>query len=641
MNFPFDLINNIITRAMAAFQRIKRDPIGFLKNLLKAIKQGFIQFFDNIVTHLINGVMGWLMSELKEAGIPELTDFSLQGVISWVLEVLGISMEKIWEKLAAHPRIGPERVARIRGMINTLEGIWTFIKDVQERGMAAIWDKIQEQLSNLWNIILDAVKNWVMQTIIAQVTVKLLSMLDPTGIMAVINSCIAIYNAIQSFIKYLREMLEVINSFVNGVADIAEGNVATAANYLEGTMGRAMPIVIGFLANQVGLGGVGRRIGEMIETARELVDEALTWLVNKAVDTGMNLLDRVMGRGGENADPLGVVKQNLHQEERAYLTNGAIRHEEAQTVAQTVAARNNSTVSSIEVLDGGNQWNYNIIQRTEEDGPRKEEAGVEINTNDLFMDKMNETYSVVTNVNVSDDRCSFRLLNDDNTSITYNLSTVSENVRSGSWEKLVPGGSAPVSAGNLIKAPYRNGSYLAYVVAPFAPGIITYSFRGQSGTHGKPLRAFVEMLSRGEILIINVNRDFLRSQTPSAVLQAWARSQLPATAQDPAFPSLTVDGTAHADHIVPFVEILNMTNFNLLTEEQQIAVLNLQINFAALSPRANSSKGSKTYANWTRHENLGINVDPGFRREMVRKENEARQQLQAQIDEFVVANSSP
>ena len=52
-------------------------------------------------------------------------------------------------KLAAHPRIGPDRVARIRSMINTLEGIWTFIKDVQERGIVAIWDKIQEQLSNL------------------------------------------------------------------------------------------------------------------------------------------------------------------------------------------------------------------------------------------------------------------------------------------------------------------------------------------------------------------------------------------------------------------------------------------------------------------------------------------------------------
>jgi hypothetical protein len=240
------------------------------------------------------------MSELKDAGIPELTDFSLQGVIGWVLEVLGLTMEKIWEKLAAHPRIGPARVARLRSMINTLEGIWTFIKDVQERGIAAIWEKIQEQLSNLWNVVLDAVKKWVMDTIVTQVTVKLLGMLDPTGIMAVINSCIAIYSAIQSFIKYMREMLEILNAFVNGVADIAEGNVTTAANYLENTMGRAMPVVIGFLANQVGLGGVGRRVGEMIESVRTMVDEALTWLVNKAVDTGMAMLDRVMGTGAQS-----------------------------------------------------------------------------------------------------------------------------------------------------------------------------------------------------------------------------------------------------------------------------------------------------------------------------------------------------
>lgn len=297
MNFPFDLINNIVTRAMAAFERIKRDPIGFLKNLLRAIKQGFIQFFNNILIHLLNGLTGWLMSELRDANVPAPTDFSLRGIIGWVLQVLGISMEAIWTKLAAHPRIGPQRVARIRSMIDRLEGIWTFIKDVQERGMAAIWDKIQEQLSNLWNTVLDAVKNWVMERIVNQIVTKLLSMLDPTGIMAVINSAIAIYRAVQSFIRYLRQMLEVINSFVNGVADIAEGNVTTAANYLENTMDRAMPIVIGFLANQVGLSGIGRRIGEMVVRVREMVDRALTWLVNKAVDTGFALFDRLMSMG--------------------------------------------------------------------------------------------------------------------------------------------------------------------------------------------------------------------------------------------------------------------------------------------------------------------------------------------------------
>ena len=297
MQFPTDLIANILARAMAAWDRIKRDPIGFLKNLLYAVKQGFVQFFDRIVDHLLFGLTGWLMAELREAGVPALSDFSLRGVFTWVLAVLKLSVEALWQKLATHPRIGPEKVARLRGMIGRLEGIWTFIKDVQERGMTAIWEKIQEQLSNLWNTILDAVKNWIMEQIVNRVMARLLSMLDPTGIMAVINSAIALYRAIQSFVRYLRQMLEVVNSFVMGLADIAAGNVRTAANFLEGTMRQAMPVVIGFLANQAGLSGIGRRIGEMIGRARQMVDHALTWLVHKAVDTGFAVLERLLAVG--------------------------------------------------------------------------------------------------------------------------------------------------------------------------------------------------------------------------------------------------------------------------------------------------------------------------------------------------------
>lgn len=375
MNFPFDLIGNIITRAMQAIEDIKKDPIGFLKNILRAIKQGFVQFFDNIVTHLIGGVTGWLMSELRDANIPVLSDFSLRGVISWVLEVLGISMEKIWEKLAAHPRIGPARVARIRGMINTLEGIWTFIKDVQERGIAAIWDKIQEQLSNLWNTVLDAVKNFIMERIVNRVTARLLSMLDPTGIMAVINGAIALYNAIQSFIRYLREMLEVVNSFVNGVADIAKGNVTTAANYLERTMGEAMPIVIGFLANQVGLSGIGARVGEMIVSVQQMIDEALAWLVNQAVDRGMALLDRAMGTSQpETATPSGPIAGALAEidsESEKEKDEGQITLEEAEAIKNKVNADHASAIDISSVTDGGDTWNYNYIQKNTKEVPKK------------------------------------------------------------------------------------------------------------------------------------------------------------------------------------------------------------------------------------------------------------------------------
>lgn len=328
MQFPTDLIANIIGRAMAAWDRIKRNPIGFLKNLLRAIKQGFVQFFGRILDHLTFGLTSWLMAELRDSGVPVLSDFSLRGVITWVLAVLNISMESIWQKLATHPRIGPERVARIRGMIGRLEGIWTFIKDVQERGMAAIWEKIQEQLSNLWETVLGAVRNWIMEQIVNKVVTKLLSMLDPTGIMAVINSAIAIYRAIQSFVRYVRQLLEIVNSFVMGVADIAAGNVRTAANFVEGAMRQGMPVMIGFLANQAGLSGIGRRVGELIGVARQKVDDALTWLVHKAVDTSFAVIERLLAMGrsavGAVAGWLGLrvpFRNNAGEAHNLYIQN--------------------------------------------------------------------------------------------------------------------------------------------------------------------------------------------------------------------------------------------------------------------------------------------------------------------------------
>lgn len=294
MNFPIETVQQIIANAMSAFEDIKRDPIGFLKNLLRAVKQGFVQFFENIVTHLLGGLRDWLFGELASAGITPPADLSFQSILGFVLEVLGLTMENIWQRLAL--KIGEERVAQIRGAIDTLTGIWTFIKDVWERGPVAIWEYIQEKISDLWSIVFSQIQNWIMTRIIEQVTVKLLGMLDPTGIMAVVNSFIAFYRAVQSFIEKLREMLEIVNSFVAGVANIARGSIADAANYLENALARAIPVAIGFLANQVGLRGLGTRIGEMIAGLREKINAAIDWLIDKALSVGGAIL-----QAGRNA----------------------------------------------------------------------------------------------------------------------------------------------------------------------------------------------------------------------------------------------------------------------------------------------------------------------------------------------------
>jgi hypothetical protein len=122
-------------------------------------------------------------------------------------------------------------------------------------------------------------------------------MLDPTGIMAVVNSFIAFFNAVQSAIEYFRQILEIVDSFVGTVAEIATGNVDRAAQFLENLLARSLPVAIGFLANQVGLGNVGEKIQEIIAGVRLMVDKALDWLVDQAVKLGKAALN-ALGLGG-------------------------------------------------------------------------------------------------------------------------------------------------------------------------------------------------------------------------------------------------------------------------------------------------------------------------------------------------------
>lgn len=330
MGFPFELIGSIIEQAQTAYEEIKRDPIQFLKNVLKAVKQGFIQFFDNILQHLINGVGEWLFGQLGDAGITIPPDFSFKSILNLVFQILGITQEKIFEKI--REKVGPERWARIQGAIDTLTGIWTFVTDVITRGPIAIWEKIQEQLTGLWDMVISAARNWIMTKIVEQVTVKLLSLLDPTGIMAVVNSFIAFFNAVQSAIEYMIPMLEMLNSFLGGVVQIAQGNIQPAADLLERTMAQGMPILIGFLANQVGLGRIGDKIREVIESIQEKVDQGIQWLIDKAWELGQRMLNGLLGGSSEDTAESAGIKEEAKTEIDRQLANS----ENLESIEQVV-----------------------------------------------------------------------------------------------------------------------------------------------------------------------------------------------------------------------------------------------------------------------------------------------------------------
>lgn len=389
MNFPFELIGSIVENAMQAFEDIKRDPLQFFINLLQAMKLGFEQFFNNIGTHLLGGLTDWLFGQMNDAGITPPTDLSFESILNLVLEILGISKEQIMGKIAE--RIGPERMERIESFVERAQGIFSLVSDVMTRGPIALWERIEQQLTNLWDMVLENVTSWIMEQIVNRVVARLITMLDPTGIGAAINGAIAFFNAVQSFIEYLTEMLEIVNSFVTGIANIAKGSLGQAANFLENALADGIPIAIGFLANQVGLGGLGERIGEMIQALQERVDRAIDSVLDWVAEQIQNAM-RAMGMGGEderregdepgnqeevvNASPeVEAGLRAIDETEARHLEQGAINQVEAEQVADEVKIAH-PVFRTLRVVDGGDTWDYDYtIQMARKGGRPKEEEG--------------------------------------------------------------------------------------------------------------------------------------------------------------------------------------------------------------------------------------------------------------------------
>ncbi|MFB2983622.1 Rossmann-like fold-containing protein [Microseira sp. BLCC-F43] len=286
-------VMGILRKAGGVFTSILKDPVGFCGNLVGAVRGGFQKFSGNVATHLKNGLTGWLFGALAGAGLTLPAQFDLKGIVSIVLQVLGATYERLRGKLAN--KIGEQKVAR-------LEKAFDFLRTIVTGGLAAAWQKISEFAGNLQEMVIGGIKEWVMHSVITAAITKLISMFNPAG--AIIQAVMAIYNTVMFFIERGSQIAALAEAVFNSIGNIAAGNVAGAANYVEQTMGRSLPVMISFLARLIGLGGVSEHIKNVIKKIQTPIENALNKLANFIVEKGKSLLGKGEGqRGGGEQNP--------------------------------------------------------------------------------------------------------------------------------------------------------------------------------------------------------------------------------------------------------------------------------------------------------------------------------------------------
>jgi hypothetical protein len=287
-------ISSMIKKGKDTIMLIVAHPIRFLGYLIDAIKQGVLQFSRNILKHLEKGLMDWLFGSLGEAGIEIPSDFSLGSILKLVLQVLGLTYDRIRAK--AVKLIGERNVA-------LLEKAWQFISALIKGGPAAMWEQIKEFLGNLKEMIIKAILDWVVEGIIRAAIKKLVLMFNPVG--AIIGAIMAIYDTVMFFIERINDILDLVESIINSVYKIATGDISGAASSIENALAKAIKIMIRFFVRFLHLTGIAEKIKETIKKIQDTVDKAVDKLIDKVVKGIGKLFGK--GKNGDKEKPSEAV----------------------------------------------------------------------------------------------------------------------------------------------------------------------------------------------------------------------------------------------------------------------------------------------------------------------------------------------
>lgn len=265
-------VMSMLRKAASAIDLIISDPIGFLENLLSAVKRGVFQFVDHIWEHLKTGFMEWLFGSLAEMGVSLPKDFSVPSILQLVLDVLGITVDKIRGKVA---KIIGERNMAI------LTAAWEVVETLLKGGPAALWEKIREYVSNLKEMVVDAIQDWLIGSIIRSAVTKIAMMFNPVG--AIIQAIMMIYRTVMFFIENIDRILDFVEAIIDSVYNIATGAIGSAADWIEKALARTIPIIIGFLARLLGLSGLTEKIRGFILKVQTRIDHAIDKALEKVL----------------------------------------------------------------------------------------------------------------------------------------------------------------------------------------------------------------------------------------------------------------------------------------------------------------------------------------------------------------------
>lgn len=292
------MLKDTLARAAHVVGDIVKHPIRFLGNLIDGVKGGILKFKANILKHLREGLMSWLFGALAEGGVELPDTFDLQGIIKLLASLFGLTWRNIRSRIVK--QIGEPAMSAVE------KGVEIF-KIIATTGVAGLWQMLMEKLGDIKETILAQVKDFVVTKIITAGITWLISLLNPAS--AFIKACKLIYDIIMFFVNNAERILKFVNTVIDSAADIVRGNISGVVSKIEDVLGQLVPILIGFLAGVLGIGGISDKIREIIAKLQKPVNTAIDFVIEKGLKLAGPIIARLKGIGSIVAGKVAAGKE--------------------------------------------------------------------------------------------------------------------------------------------------------------------------------------------------------------------------------------------------------------------------------------------------------------------------------------------
>ncbi|MGH3767873.1 MAG: hypothetical protein ACRDTX_22450 [Pseudonocardiaceae bacterium] len=287
-----DLLLGVLAKAAQAVVAIIKDPIGFLGHVVSAVGAGLKAFMANIATHLQKGLVSWLLGAAAKAGLQLPAKFDLKGVLMLIASLLGLTWAAIRGRVVQ--RGVPEQA------MGAVESSVPIAQKIQNEGIGGIWEDIKEKVGDLKENLLGKITEYLIPTVLIAGITWIISLLNPAS--AFIKACKAIIDIVTFIVDRGAQIMAFVNAVLDAIIAIAAGGAGGVPALIETALATAIPVLIGFLAALLGIGGLADKVKKFFQALSKPVMKAVDWVVGKIVAFGKRIWAKLKAAGKKVKD---------------------------------------------------------------------------------------------------------------------------------------------------------------------------------------------------------------------------------------------------------------------------------------------------------------------------------------------------